>query len=34
VVGERVGSVLFIAALSLLMLWYLYTPKVRAVYGH
>ena len=34
VVGLRVGSVLFLAALSLLMLWYLYQPKVRAIYSH
>lgn len=34
VVGLRVGSVLFLGALSLLMLWYLYQPRVRALYTH
>ncbi|MBX3031372.1 MAG: hypothetical protein KF809_14585 [Chloroflexi bacterium] len=34
VVGMRIGTPLFLGALSVLMIWMLYTPRVRALYHH
>ncbi len=34
VVGMRLGTPIFLGALSLLVLWTLYTPRVRALYHH
>jgi uncharacterized membrane protein (DUF2068 family) len=32
--GATVGSVAVLIAISLLVLWYLYQPRVKALYGH
>lgn len=32
--GATVGSVVVLMAVALLVLWYLYQPRVKALYGH
>jgi hypothetical protein len=32
--GATIGSVAVLIAIALLVMWYLYQPRVKAIYGH
>ncbi|MFN8520704.1 MAG: hypothetical protein U0667_15215 [Chloroflexota bacterium] len=32
--GATIGSVAILVAIALLVMWYLYQPRVKTLYGH